>query len=171
MLQVEIPERTIHKASGVNIKISLNKCNFGWEELIELKHIVSGLRLGIEKNKVKAVLLKPIPHNKEEIMYFIGFSSYYRTHLTDFSIIAKSLYRIGDQQTVFQMTQEITKAYEKIRKAFTEETLLLIPDWNIPLNLYIDACGDELEAALHQVQIVDYKLTEGPVCYISRKAK
>ncbi|MBW0542281.1 hypothetical protein O181_081996 [Austropuccinia psidii MF-1] len=46
-----------------------------------------------------------------------------------------------------------------------------MPDWNIPFKLYIDACGDGSGAALHQVQIVDDKSTEGPVCYISRQIK
>ncbi|MBW0548450.1 hypothetical protein O181_088165, partial [Austropuccinia psidii MF-1] len=46
-----------------------------------------------------------------------------------------------------------------------------MPDWNIPFKLYIDACGDGLVAALHQVQIIDDKPTEGPVCYISRQIK
>ncbi|MBW0537232.1 hypothetical protein O181_076947, partial [Austropuccinia psidii MF-1] len=90
-------------------------------------------------------------------MSFLGFSIYYRQHLKYFAILAKSLYRICDQQTVFGMTQERIKAYEKIRKALTEEPLLLIPDWNIPLKLYIDACGDGLGEALHQVQIIDVR--------------
>ncbi|MBW0552067.1 hypothetical protein O181_091782 [Austropuccinia psidii MF-1] len=64
------------------------------------------------------------------------------------------------------MTQEIIKDYEKIRKALTEAPLLLMPYWNIPVKLYIDSCGDGLGAALHQVQIIDDKPTEGPVCYI-----
>ncbi|MBW0495340.1 hypothetical protein O181_035055 [Austropuccinia psidii MF-1] len=69
------------------------------------------------------------------------------------------------------MTQEQIEAYEKIRKALKEAALLLMPDWNIPFNLYIDACGDELGAALNQVQNIDDKPTEGPVCYISRQMK
>ncbi|MBW0478847.1 hypothetical protein O181_018562 [Austropuccinia psidii MF-1] len=69
------------------------------------------------------------------------------------------------------MTQERAKAYEKIMKALTEEPLLLMPYWNIPFKLYIDACGDGLGAALHQVQISDEKPKEGPVCYISRQIK
>ena len=73
-------------------------------------------------------------------MSSIGFSSYYRQHLKDFAILAKSLYRICDQQTVFEMTQERIEAYEKIRKALTEALLLLIPDWNIPFKFYIDVC-------------------------------
>ncbi|MBW0571134.1 hypothetical protein O181_110849 [Austropuccinia psidii MF-1] len=104
-------------------------------------------------------------------MSFLGFESYYRQHLKDFAILAKSLHRICDQQTVFEMTQERIKAYEKIKRALTEAPLLLMPDWNIPFKLYIDACGDGLVAALHQVQILDDKPTEGPVCYISRQIK
>ncbi|MBW0498811.1 hypothetical protein O181_038526 [Austropuccinia psidii MF-1] len=46
-----------------------------------------------------------------------------------------------------------------------------MPDWNIPFKLYIHPCGDGLGAALHQVQIIDDKPTEGPVCYISRQIK
>ncbi|MBW0466816.1 hypothetical protein O181_006531 [Austropuccinia psidii MF-1] len=44
-------------------------------------------------------------------------------------------------------------------------------NWNIPFKLYIDACGDGLGAALHQVQIIDENPTEGPVCHISRQIK
>ncbi|MBW0470257.1 hypothetical protein O181_009972 [Austropuccinia psidii MF-1] len=104
-------------------------------------------------------------------MYFLGFASYFRQHLEEFTILAKSLYRIFDQQTLFEMTPERTKAYEKIMKALTEAHLILIPDWNIPFKKYIDACGDSFGAALHQVQIIDDKYTEGPTYYISREIK
>ncbi|MBW0530281.1 hypothetical protein O181_069996 [Austropuccinia psidii MF-1] len=104
-------------------------------------------------------------------MSFLGFSSYYRKNLKDFAILAKSLYRICDQQTVVEMAQERIKAYENIRKALTEAPLLLIPDWNIPFKLYIGACGEGLGEALHQVQIIDDKPKEGPVFYLSRQIK
>ncbi|MBW0568048.1 hypothetical protein O181_107763 [Austropuccinia psidii MF-1] len=88
-LHLERLARVIDKAKGVNMKISLKKWNFGFEELKALGHIVSGLSLGIDKNEVAAVFLKPIPQNKGEMMYFLGFSSYYRQHLKDFEILAK----------------------------------------------------------------------------------
>ncbi|MBW0520962.1 hypothetical protein O181_060677 [Austropuccinia psidii MF-1] len=170
-LHLERLAGVLHKVAEVNMKISLKKCNFGFEELKALGHIISGLSLGIDKNKVAAVLLNPIPQNKKEMMSFLKFSHYYRQHLKDFAILAKSLYRICDQQTVFKMTQERIKSYEMIRKALTEASLFPMPDWNIPFKLYIDACGDGLGAALHQFQIIDDKPTEGPVFYISRHIK
>ncbi|MBW0532875.1 hypothetical protein O181_072590 [Austropuccinia psidii MF-1] len=119
-LHLERLAGVLQKAAEVNMKISLKKCNFGFEEVKALGHVVSGLSLGIDKNKVAEVLLKPIPQNKKEIISFLGFASYYRQNLKEFEILAKSLYRICDQQTVFEMTQEIIKAYEKIKKALTE---------------------------------------------------
>ncbi|MBW0493948.1 hypothetical protein O181_033663 [Austropuccinia psidii MF-1] len=126
-LHLERLARVLQNALEVNMKISLKKFNFDFEELKALGHIVSGLSLGIDKNKVAAVLLKPILQNKKEMMYILEFASYYRQHLKYFAILSKSLYRICDQQTGVEMTEERIKAYEKIRKAFTEAPLLLTP--------------------------------------------
>ncbi|MBW0539124.1 hypothetical protein O181_078839 [Austropuccinia psidii MF-1] len=124
-LHLERLARVLEKVARVNMKISLKKRNFGFEELEALGHVVSCLSLGIDKNKVAAVLLKPIPHNKKEIMSFLGFASYYRQNLKYFAILSKSLYRICDQQTVFEMTEESIRAYEKIKESLTEVPLLL----------------------------------------------
>ncbi|MBW0472293.1 hypothetical protein O181_012008 [Austropuccinia psidii MF-1] len=136
------------------MKISLKKCNFGFEELKASRQIVAVLSLGIDKNKVAEVLLKPIPQNNKEMMSFIGFASYYRKHLKDFAILAKSICRICDQQTLFEMTQGRIKSYEKMREALTKAPLLLMPDSNICFKLYIDSCGDGLGAAIQQVRLL-----------------
>ncbi|MBW0512454.1 hypothetical protein O181_052169 [Austropuccinia psidii MF-1] len=88
-LHLERLARVLDKVTEVDMKISLKKCNFGLKELKALGNIVSGLNLGIYKNKVAETLLKPIPHNKKEMMSFLGFYSYYRQHLKEFSILAK----------------------------------------------------------------------------------
>ncbi|MBW0577540.1 hypothetical protein O181_117255 [Austropuccinia psidii MF-1] len=119
----------------VNMKISPKKYNFGFHELKALGHVVSGLSLGVDKNKVAAVLLKQMPQNKKKMRSFLGLSSYYRKHIKDFPILAKSLYRICEQKTVFEMTQERIQAYEKIKYALTNARLLLMPEWKIPFNL------------------------------------
>ncbi|MBW0555663.1 hypothetical protein O181_095378 [Austropuccinia psidii MF-1] len=154
-LHLERLPLVLEKILQVNMKISLRKFNFGFHEIKALGHVVSGLSLGVDKNKVAAVLLKKMPQNKKEMMSFLGFASYYRQHLKDFAIHARSLYRICDQQTVFEMTQERIQAYDKIKYALTNAPLLLMPDWKLPFKLYIDACGEALGAALHQVQIVN----------------
>ncbi|MBW0586855.1 hypothetical protein O181_126570 [Austropuccinia psidii MF-1] len=104
-------------------------------------------------------------------MSFLGISSYYRQHFKDFAIHAKSLYRFCDQQTVFEITQERIQAYEKLKYALTNAPLSLMPDWKLPFKMYIDACGEGIGESLHQVQIVNDKPYEGPICFISRQIK
>ncbi|MBW0566662.1 hypothetical protein O181_106377, partial [Austropuccinia psidii MF-1] len=87
-------ERVLQKIVHVNMKISLKKCHFAYSELKAVGNVVSGLPLGIDKNKVAEVLLKPMPQTKKEMQSFLGFSGYYRQHIKDFAIIAKSLYKL-----------------------------------------------------------------------------
>ncbi|MBW0536771.1 hypothetical protein O181_076486 [Austropuccinia psidii MF-1] len=75
-------DRVLSKCTPINLKISLKKCTFGQQEVLALGHKVSGLSLGIDRNKVEAVLLKPVPKSIKEMQYFLGFASYYRNQTT-----------------------------------------------------------------------------------------
>ncbi|MBW0474008.1 hypothetical protein O181_013723 [Austropuccinia psidii MF-1] len=161
--------RIFTKIQSVNMKISLKKCHFVFKELKALGHVVSGLSLGIDKNKVAAVLLKPMPQKK--IQSFLGFAGYYRQHIKDFASIERPLYKLCDKHTVFEMTVDRVKAFESLRQALTTPPLLLMPDFKLPFKLYIDASGDGVGSALHQVQILNDKPVEGPICFISRQIK
>ncbi|MBW0522265.1 hypothetical protein O181_061980 [Austropuccinia psidii MF-1] len=134
-LHLERLSKALDKVSRVNIKISLKKCNFGFEELKALGHMFSGETSERFCNSSQVTLWN------------------------------------CEQQIVFEMTQERIKAYEEISKSLKEAPLLLTRDWNLPFKLYIDACGDGLGEALAQVQIIDDKTTEGPICYISSQIK
>ncbi|MBW0562277.1 hypothetical protein O181_101992 [Austropuccinia psidii MF-1] len=69
------------------------------------------------------------------------------------------------------MTVDTVKAFDSLRQALSTAPLLLMPDFKMPFKLYIDASGEGLGAALHQVQIINDKPVEGPICFISRQIK
>ncbi|MBW0512895.1 hypothetical protein O181_052610 [Austropuccinia psidii MF-1] len=163
--------RVLTKIQSVNMKISLKKCHFGFKELKALRHVVSGLILGAENNKVAAVFLKPLPQNKRKIQSFLRLAGYYRQHIKDFASRARLIYKLCDKDTVFERTVDIVKAFESLRQALTTTPLLLMPDFKLPFELYIDSSGDGLCAELHQVQIINDKPVEGPICSISRQIK
>ncbi|MBW0548551.1 hypothetical protein O181_088266 [Austropuccinia psidii MF-1] len=121
--------RGLTNIKSVNMKISLKKCHFGFKELKELGHVVSGLSLGLENNKVAAVFLKPMPQIEKEIQSFLGFERYYRKHIKDFASIARPLYKLCDKDTVFGITVDRVKAFESLRKALT--TAPLLSGWTV----------------------------------------
>ncbi|MBW0490488.1 hypothetical protein O181_030203 [Austropuccinia psidii MF-1] len=76
--------KVLSKCIPINLKISLNKCNFGQQELLALGHKVSGFSLAIDQNKVAAVPQNPVTRKIKEIQSFLGFASYYRNHIKGF---------------------------------------------------------------------------------------
>ncbi|MBW0494685.1 hypothetical protein O181_034400 [Austropuccinia psidii MF-1] len=130
-------DRVLRKCTPINLKISLQKCNFGQQELLELGHKVSDLSQVIDQNKVAEVLQKPVPNNIKEMQYFLGRDT-----------------------------------YERIKHELTNEPVLILPDFELPFKLYIDAAFSKgLGAALHQRQILDGEPREGVICYIFRQLK
>ncbi|MBW0556106.1 hypothetical protein O181_095821 [Austropuccinia psidii MF-1] len=69
------------------------------------------------------------------------------------------------------MTEEGVKAYEELKNLLTSAPFLRIPDWKLPVKLCIYACGEEIGAALHQTQIINDKLVEEPIFFLSQEIK
>ncbi|MBW0575662.1 hypothetical protein O181_115377 [Austropuccinia psidii MF-1] len=108
----------------------------------------------------------------KEMQSFLGLSSYYRNHIKHFSHIISSLYKLSSKDLVFEITKERRYEYEKIKDELTNAPVLILPDFELLFNLYIDAaCSQGLGAALDQKQIVDGESREGVICYISRQLK
>ncbi|MBW0498329.1 hypothetical protein O181_038044 [Austropuccinia psidii MF-1] len=82
------------------------------------------------------------------------------------------LYKLCSKDVVFEIAKERRDAYERIKYELTNAPVLILPDFELPCKLYIDAaCSQGLGAALHQRQIVDGEPREGVICYISRNLK
>ncbi|MBW0484174.1 hypothetical protein O181_023889 [Austropuccinia psidii MF-1] len=134
---VQYIDRVLSKCTPIKLKISLKKCNFGQQDLLALRHKVSGLSQAIDQNKVAALLQKPVPRKIKEMQSFLARDEYERT-----------------------------------KYQLTNAPVIILPDFELPLKLYIDAaCSQGLGAALHQRQIVDGQPREGVICYTSRQLK
>ncbi|MBW0495306.1 hypothetical protein O181_035021 [Austropuccinia psidii MF-1] len=167
---VQYIDRVLSKCTPMNLKISLKKCNFCQKELIALGNKVSVLTLAIDQKEVAAVLKKPVPKNIKEMQYFYGFSCYYRNHIKDFAHITSSLFKLCSKDVVFEITKERRDAYGRMKHEIASAPVLILPDFELPFKLYIDAAGSQgLGAALHQRQILDGEPIEGVICYISRQ--
>ncbi|MBW0483670.1 hypothetical protein O181_023385 [Austropuccinia psidii MF-1] len=150
---VKYIDRVLSKCTPINLKISLKKCNFGQQELPALGHKVSSLSMEIEKRKLAPVL-------------------YYRNHVKNVANITSSLFRLCSKDLVFEIARERIDAYERIKHELTNAPVLILPEFELPFKLYIDAaCSQGLGAALHQRQIVDGEPREGVICYIFRQLK
>ncbi|MBW0467723.1 hypothetical protein O181_007438 [Austropuccinia psidii MF-1] len=127
-----------------------------WEDHVQYIERVLSLSLAIDQNKVAELLQKPVPENIKDVKSFLWFASYYRNHIKQFAHITSRLYKLCSKDVVFKITKERRHAYERIKHELKNAPVLILPDFELPLKLYIDAaCSQGLGAALHQIQIVD----------------
>ncbi|MBW0553246.1 hypothetical protein O181_092961 [Austropuccinia psidii MF-1] len=136
---VQYIDRVLSKCTPINSKTSLKKCNFGQQDLLALGNKVSGLSLAIDQNKVAAVLQRPVPKRIKEMQSLLGFASYYRNHMKNFSHITNSLYKLCSKDVVFEIAKKRRDAYERIKYELTNAPVLLLPDFELPFKLNIDA--------------------------------
>ncbi|MBW0468930.1 hypothetical protein O181_008645 [Austropuccinia psidii MF-1] len=135
-------DRGLSKCTPINLKISLKKCNFGQKKLLALGHNFSDLILAMDQNKVEEVLKKTVPKNIKEMKYFLGFASYCRSQIKDFSHITSNACKLCSKNVAFELTKERRDAHERIRHQLTNATVLILPDFELPFKLYIDsACS------------------------------
>ncbi|MBW0516242.1 hypothetical protein O181_055957 [Austropuccinia psidii MF-1] len=157
-------DRVLSKYKPINLKISLEKCNFGQQELLALGHKIAGCSLAIHQNKVAEVLLKPVPKNIKEMQSFLGFSSCYRNHIRNFANTTSSLSKVCSKDVVFEITKERRDASERIKNELTNAPVLILPEFELPFKLYIDAaCSQGLGEALNQRQILYGEPREGVI--------
>ncbi|MBW0490193.1 hypothetical protein O181_029908 [Austropuccinia psidii MF-1] len=103
---------------------------------------------------------------------FLGFASYYRKHIKNFSHITSSLYKLCSKYVVFEITKNRRDAYERIKNELTNAPKLILPEFELTFKLYIYAdFSQRLGAALNQRQRVDGEPRKGVIYYISGKLK
>ena len=104
------PEEHVHRLRAVfnklkaaGLKLKPSKCDFFKKEIKYLGHVVSKEGVSTDPDKIKAVTEWPQPTTVTEVRSFLGFVSYYRRFIPNFSKVAKPLNKLlqnfgGDTQ-------------------------------------------------------------------------
>ena len=92
------PEEHVHRLRAVfeklkaaGLKLKPSKCDFFKKEIKYLGHVVSKEGVSTDPDKIKSVTEWPQPTTVTEVRSFLGFVSYYRRFIPNFSREAKPL--------------------------------------------------------------------------------
>ncbi|MBW0506645.1 hypothetical protein O181_046360 [Austropuccinia psidii MF-1] len=107
---------------------------------------------------------------QEEILE--GWMVVYIDDIIIFSEKGEDHVRYIGRVLIFEITNKRRDAYERTKYQLTNAPVLILPEFELPFKLYINAaCSQGLGEALHQRQTVDGETREGVICYISRQLK
>ena len=158
-------KRVLQKLRDNDLFLNLNKCHFNQDKVEYLGMIISHNHVEMDPVKVKGVMEWPRPTTVKQVRGFLGFANFYRKFIPKFSDIARPLNDLTKKDHVFDWTEECEHAFEDLKKKFTEEPILLMPDKTKPFELECDASLHAIGAVLRQR---DGNGELHPVAYMSK---
>ena len=138
-----------------NLKLKPKKCNLFQRKVKYLGHVVSGEGVQCDPEKIDKVLNWPGPKRVKDVRSFLGFASYYRKFIPDFSTIAAPLTALTKKVTRkngFHWNPSAEAAFQKLKIALTSTPILAYPSRNDRFILDTDASGVGMGGVLSQLQ-------------------
>ncbi|KAL0192074.1 hypothetical protein M9458_010370, partial [Cirrhinus mrigala] len=172
---VESLRRVLRALRCHGVKLKPEKCEMFRKEVRYVGRLVSAEGVRIDPRDLEAVrsVTHRTPQTVGDVRRLLGFLSYYRTFIQDFSRVARPLYELlqaktGPEQalhgrrntkgpqvpskTPVQWTRDHQQALERLVGMLEEPPVLAYPNFSLPFTLHTDASEEGLGAILYQRQ-------------------
>ena len=107
---------------------------------------------------------KIITTTVKQVRAFLGFGNFYWWFIWHFSDLVKPLNDLLKKDQKFEWTIDCQKAFDELKKWFTEEPILIMPDHTRPFQIETDASKYATGAVLTQM---DLNGDRHPISFIS----
>ena len=141
------------------------KCEFNKTTMEYLGLIIKEGQLSMDPVKLKGISEWPTPKTVKQVRAFLGFGNFYRRFIRKFSELALPLNNLLKKDTHFDWTPTCQESFNTLKKRFTEEPVLMMPDQSRPFQIESDASKHASGAVLTQM---DSNGDRHPVAFMSK---
>ena len=113
--------------------------------------IIEEGHISMDPIKLAGIQEWPIPTMVKQVRSFLGFGNFYRRLISQYSDIAKPLTNLTKKDKKFEWNDECQKAFDNLKKQFTEEPVLQMLDHFKPFQIESDASKFATRAVLAQL--------------------
>ena len=145
-------EEVFQRIREAKLKLRPDKCVVLQRQVTFLGHVVSADGITMDPKKLEVVQKWGIPRNLKEVRAYVGFVSYYRRYIKDFSTTARALHALTRKNVKFEWTQECQEAFDTLKQKLTSALIVALPRDEGEYRLDTDASGWAIGAVLSQVQ-------------------
>ncbi|CAI7733968.1 unnamed protein product [Closterium sp. NIES-54] len=161
---LEDVERTLSAIEGAGLTCHPNKFRWGEQTMQYLGYEVTGGQIGIQQAKVQVLDRLREPRDKSGLRAVLGFLSYYRRSVPNFSKRATVLNGMLREDKAWEWGEKQREALQDLMTAVKMATVLQLPAADQPFILYTDWSSQGMGAILCQ----EVEGVEKVVAYASR---
>ena len=93
----------------------------------------------MDSAKLKGILDWPMPRTVKEVQFFLGSGNFYQQFIKSFSHLAHPLNDLLKKDKKFIWSKECQDLFDLLKKLFTEESMLMMPDHTRPFQIQVDS--------------------------------
>jgi hypothetical protein len=135
----ELTNEVLKRLEENDLYCKPKKCEFEKEEMEYLGLIIKEGKLSMDPTKLSGIRDWPVPKSVKDVRSFLGFGNFYRKFIRGFADLARPLNELLKKDTKFEWTQEHQETFDLLKKRFTEEPVLMMPDHSKPFQIECDA--------------------------------
>ncbi|KAJ7957087.1 Retrotransposon protein, putative, Ty3-gypsy subclass, partial [Quillaja saponaria] len=153
--------------------VKREKCSFAQKRIKFLGHIIEEGRVRMDLDKVKAIQEWKTPTSVTELRSFLGLANYYRRFVEGYSRKAAPLTELLKKGTVWHWGEPCQTAFEDMKLAMINDSVLALPDISKPFEVQTDAFDYALGGVLlqenHPIAYESHKLSQAEMRYTAQE--
>jgi len=134
----EVVAEVIRRLKENDLYVKPEKCKWKVKEVGFLRVVIGLEGIKMEKEKVKGVLEWPTPKCVKDVQKFLGLANYYRQFIQGFVSIVRPLHDTVKKDRKWEWMNKQERAFEELKKRFTEELVLAVPDIDKKMRMEVD---------------------------------
>ncbi|GKD82974.1 reverse transcriptase domain-containing protein [Tanacetum coccineum] len=138
------------RCEETNLVLNWEKYHFMVKEGIVLGHKISGVGIKVDRAKIDVIAKLPYPTSVKGVRSFLGHAGFYRRFIKDFSMISKPMTQLLLKDVKFDFSDDCKNAFNLLKEKLTTASIIISPNWNVPLELMCDASDFAVGAILGQ---------------------
>ena len=138
----ELEQRTkevFRRLREQDLYLKPKKCEFKKTQVEYLGMIIEEGKITMDPIKLGGLRDWPILTTMKQVRSFLGFGNFYRKFIAHSSDLARPLIDLTKKDKTFEWTTECQTAFDTLKKQFTEEPILMMPDHSKPFQIKSDA--------------------------------
>ena len=145
-------KEVFERIRDAKLKLRPDKCVILQKQVNFPGHVVSTEGTTMDPKKLEVVQKWETPRNLKEVRAYVGFISYYRRYIKDFSTTARALHALTRKNVKFEWTQKCQNAFDTLEQKLTSAPIVALFRDEGEYRLDTDARGWAIGAVLSQVQ-------------------
>ena len=107
----------------------------------------------MDPGKLNGIQDWPIPKTVKQVRSWLGFGNFYRRFIKGFSHLAQPLNQLLKKDRPFLWDNDAQRSFDEMKKRFTKEPVLMMPDQTRPFQIKCDASKWASGTVLTQLDI------------------